>query len=107
MECLAAALELSLGELLARAGWDGADAAFARDEVDEPEPAVMAIPVEVVWPEQGYADRPRARAADYQRLHDAIALARTTRARTSEILARSQELLDLYNYPPPRVAKRD
>jgi transcriptional regulator with XRE-family HTH domain len=104
MQCLAAALELSLGELLARAGWVGADAVFGTDGVAQPEPVMeqltASLPeVGLLWTDSRGKERPRSTPVDYQRLHEAIARAQATRARTHEILARCETLHELYNQP--------
>jgi hypothetical protein len=102
---LAAVLGLSVGELLARSGWVGADAAFA--------PPARPTPGEDPRPVPPIADRAAAapsthlprpvptrscppQPAGVSRLREVLADARATRARTRQILAVCEQTRALY-----------
>jgi transcriptional regulator with XRE-family HTH domain len=111
---IAETLGVPLGELLARSGWTGAEAAFApadgsramaqpeaeplprpvaaRPAGSRPLPAELASPTVLPW------------EVATPRLRDAIERARETEARTAEVLARSVRIADLV--PVPRGGSR-
>jgi transcriptional regulator with XRE-family HTH domain len=84
---IAAALEIPLGELLASAGWAGADAVFrATDETGaESAPAHVASSGATVPPAPN-------RRVDYVPLHEAIARSQETRAQTARLIEHSRSL---------------
>lgn len=104
---LAAVLDLTPGELLARSGWAGADAAFAREE-PRTSPADPAPAPGPVWgeplppfaaPTPLAPSPPIRQIEELERLGVAIAEAEATRARARQILARSESLRDLFEHP--------
>jgi transcriptional regulator with XRE-family HTH domain len=84
---IAAALGLSLGELLAASGWDGAQTAFA-----PPAPVLASRAATEPAPEAGWV---------WQRLRTAIAQAQATRCETRALLARSRALRERLAGPQP------
>jgi transcriptional regulator with XRE-family HTH domain len=99
---LAAVLELSLGQLLTRSGWSGAETAFVAEN------APRSAGTEPNSPEVGsarwHSERPLSVAEtqgeilpstdDLRRLREAIAVAQDTRSHTHMILAQSRALLE-------------
>ena len=100
LERIAAALEVPLGELLARSGWAGADAAFrpADGPVPRNEGAAAVIEDRPVAPVPPAPDPPGAwRRPDSvvgERLRAAIAQSEELRSRTAELLRASATVLD-------------
>ena len=99
LERIAAALGLSPGELLARSGWAGAEAAFAappsaEERPSSPSPRDEPTPVAP----------PPARPARSPHLQMAIGRAHEPRAWSSDVLRRSAATLERLNQPPARTA---
>jgi transcriptional regulator with XRE-family HTH domain len=106
---LAAVLDVSPGELLARSGWAGAQTAFTSEEAPQ-----KASIERTTWDAPSSVMRYCARsltvvdprgetlpsAGDLRRIREAIALAQDTRAHSREILAQSEALLERVMRPP-------
>jgi transcriptional regulator with XRE-family HTH domain len=91
LSCIAAALELPLGDLLARAGWAGADGAFAwEDAANVERPVDAAEPAETFAPPVHRDSRP-ALPAGFS--NGVIARAEASVART-EVVCRQQRMVD-------------
>jgi transcriptional regulator with XRE-family HTH domain len=94
LERIAAALELPLGDLLATAGWSGAERAF-------PTPAertapTMTLPVVVAAKDDDRSSRQRSRSP-LTDLREALARAQETRLQTVQVLNNSRELAARWN----------
>jgi transcriptional regulator with XRE-family HTH domain len=113
---IAETLGVPLGELLARSGWTGAEAAFGRVRVDgeasvapEPEPEPRAVPTPepvaeptfVAQPMPAEPTRPPVQPWEIAtpRLRAAILRARETEARTVEVLAHSVRVAESVSSP--------
>ena len=98
MERIAAALGLSLGELLARSGWAGAGAAFDPPAVvdDRPEPPTQPVERLPVPP-------PAPRPALSPHLQTAIGRAHELQAWSSDVLRRSAATMERLSGPPART----
>ena len=100
LEHIAAVVELSLGDLLARSGWTGAASAFASER--SPNPGAHgtlpdSAPGDAPSP---LAESPAGESAAHSRnLRRLIAQAHETRARTREVLARCEATRVLYEQP--------
>jgi transcriptional regulator with XRE-family HTH domain len=103
LEHIAAVLELSLGELLARSGWTGAASAFAAERFPNSggheTPRLDRMPTAVSPLPRSRADES---AAISQHLRQLIAQARETRTRTQEVLRQCEATRVLYEQPPRR-----
>ena len=118
LERIAAALDLSLGDLLARSGWGGAAAAFA------PPAGIAVAPRATIepWSESAPAASPAPSAAHDDllpggpaaepdqspgaaRLRSALARAHETRAASAAILTEIARTQARYNALPPRDDK--
>lgn len=91
---ISAALDVPLGELLARSGWAGADAAFGPPNegtaaVIEDRPVAPVPP-----PPNAPGARPRPATVAGERLRAAIAQSEELRSRTTELLRASATMLD-------------
>jgi len=99
---IAAALDLSLGELLARSGWAGADDAFEREAAPRaealseprPETASPKPPPPPVAP-------PRPQPVLSPRLRAAVDQAHALEAWSADVLRRAAATFDLANQPLP------
>jgi transcriptional regulator with XRE-family HTH domain len=102
LEHIAAVLELSLGELLARSGWTGATSAFAAERfpnADGHETRLDRMPTDVSPLPRSQADEPPAISRHLRQL---IAQARETRTRTQEVLRQCEATRVLYEQPRRR-----
>jgi len=98
LERIAAALDLPLGDLLARSGWAGAEAAFHSVDVVVPSrenPPPTASPPPVTRSLEVPASRPGAGS----RLHDAVTQAQALQARSTELLRASAATLGQAGHP--------
>jgi transcriptional regulator with XRE-family HTH domain len=89
---LAAALDLPLGELLARSGWAGAEAAFTSETPRAADQGTTFAPARL----RGDA-RMTAWLSNIDRLRSVIADAEATRERTRDILQRCEGTRGLYD----------
>jgi transcriptional regulator with XRE-family HTH domain len=97
LERIAAALEIPLGQLLANAGWSGADGAFgaiASNDEDEEAPVstVASEPVVVTAPADDWSHRPRQSLGTDQ-LREALEQAQAILGRTEQLLQSSSALV--------------
>jgi transcriptional regulator with XRE-family HTH domain len=98
LRALAAALDLPLGELLARAGWDGAETAFAPNGASSVA-AGTGTPLETGDARNGRSVPPLVThdpvvvpLETFQRLREAIAHSQALQASTAALLVRSRTL---------------
>lgn len=85
---IAAALDLSLGELLVRSGWDGAEAAFRQERSS----TTAAVPPPAGSPvSEGTTDQ---RPKPVTRLRDAIVRAKVTQTEAARALDRARATYD-------------
>jgi transcriptional regulator with XRE-family HTH domain len=103
LEHIAAVLGLSLGDLLARSGWTGADSAFAAERSPSatlPEARLDRLPIVAESPRQEPHSQSAAFSPNLRRL---IEQAHETRSRTQEVLRRCEVTRALYEQPRRRV----
>ena len=98
LERIAAALDLAVGDLLARSGWAGADAAFRPADLVVASPADQ--PAAVPCPPVAASVAAPAPSTELgSRLHEAMAQAHELRARTAELLRTSATTLNRVGHP--------
>lgn len=103
LEHIAAVLELSLGELLARSGWTGAASAFASERSPHPggqDARRDSRPGGASSPLPGSPANESAAISQY--LRQLIAQAHETRTRTQEVLRQCEATRVLYEQPRRR-----
>ncbi|HEX5500742.1 MAG TPA: helix-turn-helix transcriptional regulator [Thermomicrobiales bacterium] len=91
---IAAALDLPLGELLERSGWMGTTRLAASVSPATPVGPAAGGDIAEAWSDEPLAEPPLRAAGSVGRLHEAIAAARLTMARSGETLARARETYD-------------
>ena len=104
LEHMAAVLGLSLGDLLARSGWTGADSAFAAERPSHTarqDRQLDRLPIVAESPRQGSPDQSAVISRNLRRL---IEQAHKTRSRTREVLRKCEETRTLYEQPRRNAA---
>ena len=103
LEHMAAVLGLSLGDLLARSGWTGADAAFAAERSTNavlPDARRDRLPIVAESPLHETHTQSAVISRNLRRL---IEQAHETRSRTQEVLRQCEETRSLYEQPRRRA----